>query len=626
MDRIIDARGGRMININNADTPVDIPYQRYSQWIPPYPLDMNTPVGILYDRLLSSYEMLLTSLGLPPDPNIVTEYAQLAVNMIDFIDEDDIDFDGDLDANCVTTLVDPYGVVHYGFEVQPFITEIAIVLPGVGPVDDRSKPPVQIDPGTSSFAVELYNPFDCNIPLRDFQLELFNTRLSDTRVIIFDPCDVIDAHSCFVISNRPRAFGLSPFNPNVIVRPDLILFTEPDKSKPAVPTDSSEYAYDVFLKRIVNSVGPVIYVDKQVIYPAPALGQATTQILYLGRCVTDWHVVYQTLIPDTGTLGFVNNIPPTLFPEHNFSFFLPNPVYPRAKFVTVGDIPRVLTLGHDITPIDTIGEQLGARLRSEEHLVRLDLQNPFHRNIFQYLTVFDPTLDFIDNDGDRLGTDRDGDGFLDSGEIDLDEVKIPGRININTAPWYVIAQLPWVSERRNLPLDYSLAQMIIAYRDKLPLPVDHTISRYSAIMANSPLNDNFTARFGPLTVREQPGFASIGELNFVIAGLGGFNIGSYSLDTIDLPDFPDLTTYGPGLGDGLADDFEERDVIFSRISNLVSVRSDVFAAYILVRIGADGPQKRVVVILDRSGIDKTNFRTPDGKVRIVSLHYVPEPR
>ncbi|MHC4693396.1 MAG: hypothetical protein ACYS67_11705, partial [Planctomycetota bacterium] len=61
MDRIIDARGGRMININNADTPVDIPYQRYSQWIPPYPLDMNTPVGILYDRLLSSYEMLLTS-------------------------------------------------------------------------------------------------------------------------------------------------------------------------------------------------------------------------------------------------------------------------------------------------------------------------------------------------------------------------------------------------------------------------------------------------------------------------------------------------------------------------------------------------------------------------------------
>jgi len=620
VDRIIDARGGRMININNADIPVDIPYQRYSRLFPLYPLDTNTPVGILYDRLLSSLGPVI------PDPNIVTEYAQLAANMIDFIDEDDINFDGELDANCVTTLVDPYGNVHYGFEVQPFITEIGIVLPGTGRVDDRSKPPIQIDPGSSSFAVELYNPFDCNIPLRDFQLELFNKMLSDIRIITFDPCDVIFAHSCFVITNRPQAFGLNPFNRNVIVRPELILFTAPDKSKPAVPIDSSAYAYDVFLKRIVNPAGPMIYVDKQVIYPAPTLGQVTGQILYLGRCVTDWHVVYQTLIPDTGTLGFVNNIPTTLFPEHNFSFFLPNPFYPRGRFITVGDIPRVLTLGHDITPDRTIGEQLGTKLKSEEHLVRLDLQNPFHRNIFQYLTVFDPVRDFIDNDGDGLGIDGNGDGFLDSSETDLDEVKIPGRININTAPWYVIAQLPWVSQRINPPLDYSLAQTIIAYRDKLPLPVDHTIGRYNAIIANSPLNDNFAARFAPWTVRENPGFASIGELNFVIAGINNFNVGLYSLDTIDLPGFPDLTTYGPASGDGLADDFEERDVIFSRISNLVSVRSDVFTAYILVRIGADGPQKRAVAILDRSGIDKTNFRTPDGKVRIVSLHYVPEPR
>ena len=89
----------------------------------------------------------------------------------------------------------------------------------------------------------------------------------------------------------------------------------------------------------------------------------------------------------------------------------------------------------------------------------------------------------------------------------------------------------------------------------------------------------------------------------------------------DLLGFPDIT-----LGDDIPDDFEERDVIFSRISNLVTVRSDVFTAYILVRIGADGPQKRVIAILDRSSVNRTNVSSPDGKVRIVALHYVPDPR
>lgn len=248
-------------------------------------------------------------------------------------------------------------------------------------------------------------------------------------------------------------------------------------------------------------------------------------------------------------------------------------------------------------------ELLESTAVDQEYNVRLDLQNPLYRNVFQYLTVFDPNSDSIDNDAD---------GLIDGADTISPEVQIPGRININTAPWYVIAQLPWVSRRINPPLNYDLAQAIVAYRDKLPIPVDYGIGRYNAT--------------GIVGIREQPGFASIGELNFIIAGLNNFNVGLYALDTIDLPGFPDLTTYGPGLGDGIADDFEERDVIFSRISNLVSVRSDVFTAYILVRIGSDGPQKRVVAILDRSGVNKTNFRSPDGKVRIVSLHYVPDPR
>ena len=82
------------------------------------------------------------------------------------------------------------------------------------------------------------------------------------------------------------------------------------------------------------------------------------------------------------------------------------------------------------------------------------------------------------------------------------------------------------------------------------------------------------------------------------------------------------STKGPDLTDDSAqDDFEERDLIFARISNLVTVRSDVFTAYILVRIGTDGPQKRVFAIFDRS-----NLKSSSDKPRIIALHPVPDPR
>jgi hypothetical protein len=109
-------------------------------------------------------------------------------------------------------------------------------------------------------------------------------------------------------------------------------------------------------------------------------------------------------------------------------------------------------------------------------------------------------------------------------------------------------------------------------------------------------------------------FENIGEL-LQVPGMGYYaNDPIYA--TVDLNSFPDLTP-----NDGAISDFEERDVIFSRISNIVTVRSDVFTAYILVRIGADGPQKRVLAILDRSQVT-----SPGGKVRILALHPVPDPR
>jgi hypothetical protein len=133
-------------------------------------------------------------------------------------------------------------------------------------------------------------------------------------------------------------------------------------------------------------------------------------------------------------------------------------------------------------------------------------------------------------------------------------------------------------------------------------------------------NDSRYQETGIRGLREGDGFASIGELATVIndSGEDEYSMRYYALgaESGDLLDYPDLS-----YNDGAADDFEERDVIFARLSNLVTVRSDVFTAYILVRIGADGPQKRVMAIFDRS-----NVYSDDGRVQIVALHPVADPR
>ena len=256
-------------------------------------------------------------------------------------------------------------------------------------------------------------------------------------------------------------------------------------------------------------------------------------------------------------------------------------------FNNIGEIGKVLRKSAYIDPSNTIG------LLDDELTARLNLADLNVQEFFNYLTRFDPTIDGVDNDGDGLGWSTDPNGF-----IDPDELKVAGRININTAPWYVMAQLPWVSP--------PLAQAIVAYREKLDLSV-----------AGGP---DYSSRPGYL------GFGSIGHLNRVAFDPNvNCRIDYYARPDGAIGDqltFPDLTAgSGRSLGDGVPDDFEERDLIFARISDLVTVRSDVFTAYILVRIGTDGPQKRVVAILDRS-----DAYTPAGRVRVRALHPVPDPR
>ncbi len=497
MDRIINPAGselndGKMINVNMADK------------------------SLLYDAILGGL--------LDADPNFVIVDAnelapQLAVNIVDFRDYD----------TEVTYL--PVGPrTYYGFEAQPFISEIAF---SISETDANNTT-------NNEFAIELYNPFDVDIPLGNFRLELRRQNGQVVNAINLVGYGIADG-SRFVVTNSSTAssgFGVTGLmrtgggkeDPNLVLATYLSLGTDP-------PTYALSERYDIYLLRTTSAED--IYLDKQQTEDE-WFNWDTIKGTRQSYCRADnnWNVVYQDLQSAAETLGGTNGLSAG---RRNYN--LENSVGP---FVTVGDIARVLKVGPSADPCDMIGMQVATE--PGEEVVRLDLLNPAFANIFQYLTVIDPA---------SFGREEY-------------ETRIKGRINVNTAPWFVIAQLPWMSP--------AIAQAIVAYRDT------------------------------------EGGFESAGELMHVPA------MGYYAYDplysSLDLDRFPDLTP-----GDGAVSDFEERDVIFSRISNLVTVRSDVFTAYILVRIGVEGPQRRVIAILDRSQVS-----SPSDRVKIVALHPVPDPR
>jgi len=520
MDRIINPagpglNGGKMVNVNKADK------------------------NLLFEAIRAGL--------LNAEPNFVDVdrlAAQLAVNIVDLRDA------GRSDPSAEVTVLPVGATTYYGFEVQPFISDIAFKISNTSP--DTS--------ANNHFAIELYNPFDTDIPLGSFRLEIRRQGGEIVGTINLAGNAVSDGKR-FVVANNSTAsdtFGLTGMMSTGGGKEDPALVLAEYKleegSDPEDPNYELKERYDVYLIRTTSASD--IFLDKQQTQDAWFVWEDFKDVSqYYSRADNDWNVVYQNLEPAGNTLGSANGLSGTR-KNYNFYDFASDFASDLERFASVGDIARALIWGPGTDPNDMIG----ARLEAEpaEELIRLDLRNPALANIFQYLTVIDPSEHFDPNDYDNY-------------QSYLNETRIKGRINVNTAPWFVIAQLPWMRP--------AIARAIVAYRDTIT-----------------------------------GAFESTGALMQVP------DMGYYAYDpnyvSVDLDAFPDMTP-----NDGAVGDFEERDIIFSRISNIATVRSDVFTAYILVRIGADGPQKRVLAILDRSRVTSSG-----GKVRILALHPVPDPR
>jgi len=314
-------------------------------------------------------------------------------------------------------------------------------------------------------------------------------------------------------------------------------------SDPEDPNYELKEKYDVYLIRTTSA--SAIFLDKQQTQDDWFVWEDFKDVpQYYSRADNDWNVLYQNMEPADNTLGNANGLTGT---RKNYNFY--DFASDFERFASVGDVARALILGPGTDPNDMIGMRLEAE--PAEELIRLDLlRNPALANIFQYLTVIDPAEHIDPND------------YTDYQSY-LNETRIKGRINVNTAPWFVIAQLPWMRP--------AIARAIVAYRDTIAGAFESTGSLMQVPDMGYYAND--------------PNYASV-----------------------DLDGYPDLTPRDGAVGD-------------SRISNIATVRSDVFTAYILVRVGADGPQKRVLAILDRSRVTSSG-----GKVRILALHPVPDPR
>lgn len=182
---------------------------------------------------------------------------------------------------------------------------------------------------------------------------------------------------------------------------------------------------------------------------------------------------------------------------------------------------------------------------------------------------------------------------------------IEGLVNINTAPWKVLAQLPFSAPNlatvnagtpantQMITLNTEIAQAIVRYRNMFgPFHSIFELNRVldTVVPYNTAIGNVFQNANGSPDSNDYPAFQ--GVLNPNLPGFLGPNTNSMNYPT-----------------DGLITDFNQREAEVMRLSNLITTRSDSFTVYLQVQgwRGAGTPtaqlvvQRRAAFIMDRSG-------------------------
>ncbi|MHC4722039.1 MAG: hypothetical protein ACYS6I_04935, partial [Planctomycetota bacterium] len=503
--------------------------------------------------------------------------CQLAVNLVDYIDRHSPER---------VTDFNPDGTSDHYYGHEDRAEQLYISMIAVAQYDDGSIT-------STHYAIELYNPGPMPVNLDDWALEIPSL---PTPLPL--PSTTVDAQTSYIIvDDSDPTYGF----PTQDYIESSLAFSNGDSIELIWTGSATGRTGD-----IITDIG---------FLPVHSGGAALEKYVgYRGRWRIGGTASNLPIWSSTVTWDPIGAAPLARFPSIASDVTAPiQTTVADGPLATIGEFSNVLALGAmeaggTYYTMPEFWENIRVNDANDITQIaagRIDLAVPNFANTFSYLTVFHPFSDLVDNDGDGQPDEPT-------------ELAVAGRININTAPWFVIKHLPWLGLATVGTDTDNLAQAIVAWRDKIDIThlENGTGPDYSDPL---PWPAPPTGRFDEtqiVDVDEAPGFRTTAELLQVIniSATLDFDIRKY-LDGGPLNGPPDFST------DIVDDDFEERDIIFQRISNLVTVRSDVFTAYILVRIGHDGPKKRMIAIFDRSGV-----YSPADKPRLVALHPVPDPR
>lgn len=229
--------------------------------------------------------------------------------------------------------------------------------------------------------------------------------------------------------------------------------------------------------------------------------------------------------------------------------------------------------------------------------------------LLEQLTTFNPATD---------GEDGDGQNETASESLtneDLDEVLVPGRINLNTAPEETLVRLlpfPDLTTRQ------AVAKGIITRRESL-------------VQANAIASNGYG-----MGANDIPGIAYTAALFEQLSTLpdgtptGYTNTSTDSADSVTLGGSRiDLNDHETALGtfvsnDGVIDDREEELMLAKWLTEVADTRSDVFAAYIVVQgypadnfSGGADESARLIIIFSRSNVEGAGDKAVEiGRFRI----------
>jgi hypothetical protein len=196
-----------------------------------------------------------------------------------------------------------------------------------------------------------------------------------------------------------------------------------------------------------------------------------------------------------------------------------------------------------------------------------------------------------------------------------------GLVNINTAPWRVLSAVPWV------PPDYPSYSSDDGSRFRMNVNIGLSIARYRDIddgtgagRGHGPFKSIFELLDVPVYTF-LPAPPSLSATPTLFRNILRLAPGPVAYN-------PDQGTLAPAYGLNPApvyNDFQSKYIMMTRVSNLVTTRSDSFTAYVLIQGWQEPETSNAKLVVSRRTsflIDRTKV-TPDPSSRNPTITFIP---